>query len=119
MFLIIGALVVIGSVAGGYLMEGGHPLVLNQPAEFIIIGGSAIGSLLIGTPPSVLGQLVGQLKKLFQAPAGASDYGDLLAMLYQIFKLAQQSGVTARSSRSIRNSWSGITPWTSWPTPSG
>ena len=44
MFVIIGALIVIGSVAGGYLMEGGQPLVvLNQPAEFLIIGGAAVG----------------------------------------------------------------------------
>jgi flagellar motor component MotA len=32
MLVIVGALIVLGSVAGGYLMEGGKPLVLNQPA---------------------------------------------------------------------------------------
>jgi chemotaxis protein MotA len=95
MLLIVGALVVLGSVAGGYLMEGGHPLVLNQPAEFLIIGGSAAGSLLIGTPPSVVKQLIGQIAKLFGKGTTKSDYIDLLAMLYQVFKLAQQSGVMA------------------------
>ena len=95
MLLIVGALVVIGSVAGGYLMEGGHPLVLNQPSEFLIIGGSAIGSLLIGTPISVLRQLATQFARLFGSPVGKAVYVDLLAMLFQIFKVAQQTGVMA------------------------
>ena len=95
MLLIIGALIVAGSVAGGYLMEGGHPMVLNQPAEFVIIGGAALGSLLIGTPISVLKRLLGQLKAAFSAETSKSDYVDLLGMLYQVFKVAQQSGVMA------------------------
>jgi chemotaxis protein MotA len=95
MFLIIGALIVLGSVAGGYLMEGGKVLVLNQPAEFIIIGGAALGSLLIGTPPAVVKQLIGQITGQFKPPSGKSVYADLLAMLFQIFKVAQQSGVMA------------------------
>jgi len=95
MLVIVGALLVIGSVAGGYLMEGGKPLVLNQPAEFIIIGGAALGSLLIGTPPSVLKRLLNQIKTLFGSGTSKADYSDLLAMLYQLFKVAQQSGVMA------------------------
>jgi chemotaxis protein MotA len=98
MLLIVGVLVVLGSVAGGYLMEGGHPLVLNQPSEFLIIGGAAVGSLLIGTPLIVLRQLVTQFKRLFAAPAGAAVYVDLLSMLFQLFKAAQQNGVMALES---------------------
>ena len=98
MLVIVGAIVVVASVAGGYLMEGGHPLVLNQPAEFMIISGSAIGSLLISTPPSVLGHLAKQILKLFSSGASKGDYVELLAMLYQLFKLAQQSGVMALES---------------------
>ncbi|HBY63945.1 MAG TPA: flagellar motor stator protein MotA, partial [Solibacterales bacterium] len=40
MFAIIGILVVIGSIIGGYLMEHGKLLVLFQPAELVIIGGA-------------------------------------------------------------------------------
>jgi chemotaxis protein MotA len=95
MLIIVGSLIVLGSVAGGYLMEGGEPLVLNQPAEFVIIGGAAIGSLLIGTPPSVLKRLISQMKTLFSAGTNKAEYGELLAMLYQMIKAAQQSGVMA------------------------
>jgi chemotaxis protein MotA len=95
MLIIIGAVVVIASVAGGYLMEGGEPLVLHQPAEFLIIGGAAAGSLLIGTPPPVLKLLVSQIKTLFKSGTSRVEYGELLAMLYQMVKAAQQSGVMA------------------------
>ena len=50
MLLIVGALVVLASVAGGYLMHGGDLLALNQPSELLIIGGAALGALLISTP---------------------------------------------------------------------
>ena len=49
MLIIVGLVIVLGAVLGGYLMAGGA-LVLNQPSEFIVIGGAAIGSLLISTP---------------------------------------------------------------------
>ena len=45
MFAIIGILVVIGAVLGGFLMEKGPVLVLVQPSEFIIIGGAALGKI--------------------------------------------------------------------------
>jgi chemotaxis protein MotA len=93
MLMIVGALVVIGSIMGGYLMEGGKVLLLSQPAEFIIIAGSGVGSLLISTPPSVVGKLVNQIKELFGSGVTRADYTDLLSMMYQLFRLIQQTGV--------------------------
>ena len=47
MFVVIGFVIVIGGVVGGYLMAGGALGVLNEPSEFVVIGGAAIGSLLV------------------------------------------------------------------------
>lgn len=99
MFVVIGFVIVIVGVVGGYLMAGGALGVLNQPSEFVVIGGAAIGSLLVSTPPKVLVLSLAQIKgALTGAGARKQDYIDLLSMLYQIFKLVQQSGVMALES---------------------
>lgn len=93
MLLIVGLLVVFGAVVGGYLMAGGSLLILNQPSEFIIIGGAAIGTLLVSTPASVLKLAIVQIKSVIGGPTKSSEYVDLISMLYQIFKQIQQHGV--------------------------
>ena len=95
MILIIGILVVIGSVCGGYLMAGGHMMLLMQPSEFVIIGGAALGSLLISTPQKVLVKLMKQLGGVFGGGLTSADFADLLSMLYQLFRVSQQTGVMA------------------------
>jgi len=98
MLLIVGLVVVIGSVLGGYVMEGGHVLLLNQPAEFIIIGGAASGTLIISTPMSVLSKLVKQVFGVLKPGLTRDDFAELLTMLYQLFRIAQQTGVMALES---------------------
>jgi len=93
MLIIIGLLVVFGAVIAGYLMEGGVMMVLVQPAEFLIIGGAALGTLVVGTPFSVLKLAMSQLKSVMGGGYGKAEYADLLAMLYTVFKQVQQSGV--------------------------
>jgi chemotaxis protein MotA len=96
MLLIVGFVVVFGGVIGGFLRAGGALGVLNQPAEFVVIGGAAIGSLLVSTPAKVLKMTMSQVKAAMSgAGVSSKDYVDLLSMLYQIFKLVQQSGVMA------------------------
>ena len=93
MLVIVGMLVVCGAVMGGYLMAGGVLLVLVQPSEYVTICGAALGSLLVSTSPAVLQGVVAQVKGLLGAGTTKAEYNDLLAMLYQIFKQVQQSGV--------------------------
>ena len=54
MFAIVGIVIVLGAVVGGYLMEHGNLGVLFQPAELVIIGGASIGALVISSPKKVL-----------------------------------------------------------------
>src|SRR6185437_6182640 len=70
-FAILGILVVFGAVLGGYLMEKGNLLVLVQPAELLIIGGAALGTLLIANPIHILKGIGAGIGGVF----GAMRYG--------------------------------------------
>lgn len=95
MFVVVGAIVVLGSVIGGYVMHHGQLAVLMQPSELIIIGGAAIGALLIATPLPILKATVAQAGAIFRSGITRDDYLELLGLQYQLFKTVQQSGVMA------------------------
>src|SRR2546430_14582301 len=65
MFAIIGIVVVFGSIVGGYLMEHGNLMVLIQPAELLIIGGAAAGTVLIANSLHILKQIAGGVARVF------------------------------------------------------
>ncbi len=94
MFVIIGLVVVFGSVIGGYVMHHGQLAVLVQINEFIIIGGAGLGTLIIANPPAVLKACVGQTLGLLKPnPYGASAYAELLQVLYEVFQKARKDGL--------------------------
>jgi chemotaxis protein MotA len=94
MFAILGILVVIGAIVGGYLMEHGNLLVLVQPAELVIIGGAAIGTILIGNPLSTILQLVKKLAEIFKPSAfSKSFYLEHIKLLYEIFQSSRKFGM--------------------------
>lgn len=99
MFAIIGIVVAIVSVIGGYAANGGHLGVLWQPFEFLIIVGAAFGALLLGNPkPTILG-IAKNLGTIFKGPHYNKDaYVELLSMLYAVFKLAKTKGDLALES---------------------
>jgi chemotaxis protein MotA len=98
-FVIIGLVVVFGSVIGGYLMHHGHLAVLIQPNEFLILGGAAIGTLIIANPPSVLKACLAQTLGLLKPnPYGATAYAELLQVLYEIFQKARKDGLVGLES---------------------
>ena len=93
MLAIVGVIVVIGSVLGGFMMVGGHPEVLVQVSEIVVICGAALGALLIGTPLGVIKRIVGGLIGVLRGTRGRADYLELLAMLYRVFRTSQQAGI--------------------------
>ena len=99
MFAIIGIVVVFGCIVAGYLMEHGNLKVLLQPAELIIIGGAAVGTVLISNPLHTLKQMAGGLAGTF----GGSKYSmqryvDSLKMMYELLQKARKEGLVALES---------------------
>ena len=79
-------------------MHGGDLLALNQPSELLIIGGAALGSLIISTPMPLLKRIAGSFGGFFKSGPGKQEYLEMLGMMYQTFRLTQQSGVMALES---------------------
>jgi chemotaxis protein MotA len=94
MFAIIGSLVVLGAVMGGYLMEHGKVGVLLQPAELVIIGGAALGTLLIANPLSTLVKIFqGLMAVLKGSKYTKALYLETLKMLNELFMHARKNGM--------------------------
>lgn len=93
MFALIGIVLVIASIAGGYLMEKGNLTVLVQPAEVLIIGGAALGTLLIANPMHII---TGILKDLVSILKGSrytkTAYLESLQLLNELFAFAKKEG---------------------------
>src|SRR3954467_7953392 len=96
MFIIIGIIVVLGAVVGGYLMEHGNIKVLLQPAELLIIGGAGLGTLLVANPLHVLKKMLsGVLGALKGSPFTKDRYLDSLKMCYEMLNKARKEGLLA------------------------
>ena len=94
MVALIGILVVIGAIVGGYLMEQGKLMVLLQPAELLIIGGAALGTMLIANPVSVIVRIMKAGLTPFTSSRYSKDfYLNTLRMLSEIFMRARKGGL--------------------------
>lgn len=93
MVVIVGAVVVVGCVLGGYAMHHGPMHVLNQPSEFIIIFGAALGATILMSPVHVLKALVKALLGTLKGPPGNKKlYLGLLVTMFKLFKVAAYQG---------------------------
>src|SRR3990167_4842453 len=96
MFVIIGFVVVIASVLGGFVLEGGPIMVLMQWVEFLIIGGTAIGTLLIGNPPAIIKKIISNLTKTMSGiKINEKHYLELLKLFYEIATVYKKEGAIA------------------------
>jgi chemotaxis protein MotA len=94
MFAIIGTLIIVGSVFGGFAMGGGHLGALFQPLELLMIGGAAIGTLVAGNPVKVLKATFGSLPSSFgNSKYGKPFYMELMSLLYDILTKTRKEGL--------------------------
>jgi chemotaxis protein MotA len=96
MLAIIGFVVVVLGVVGGFTLGGGKLLVLLQPAEFVTIGFAAMGSLLISVPIKTLKAIVRDVAGIFKARgADKTLYVEVLRLLNDLFQIARKDGIIA------------------------
>jgi chemotaxis protein MotA len=96
MLVLIGALIVVVSTLGGFMLEGGKPLVLVQVSEFVVILGVATGVLIIASPGRMLKEIVHKIKGAISEKAtGKDEYFELLKLLYELFMVGRRSGLIA------------------------
>ncbi|HEY3861212.1 MAG TPA: flagellar motor stator protein MotA [Verrucomicrobiae bacterium] len=96
MIVIVGTLIVIASVVGGFKMGGGNTMALIHVSELIMIGGAAFGALVLMSPKKVLIDLFKQaLGTLKGSPYSKKAYDELFKALYELFMLGRRGGMVA------------------------
>ena len=99
MLVLVGSLIVVVCVLGGYVMSHGQLLALWQPYELIIIGGGALGAFLTANPGKVVKSSLREIAGLVKPPRyRREDYVDLLALLYDIFGVMRKEGILGLES---------------------
>ncbi|KAF0151679.1 MAG: Chemotaxis protein motA [Ignavibacteria bacterium] len=96
MFVIIGFVVVLVSVIVGFIIARGNLITLIQPAEFLIIGGAAIGSLLVASPLPLIKKIMKAITNSFSSHGNIKqDYMQMLKAFSDLFLIAQREGLLA------------------------
>jgi len=98
MFPVIGLIVLIVMVFGGFVITGGAigPVAEAIPHEMLIIGGAAAGALIIGNSMKELKALGGSLGKIFKGPKyHKQDYLDVIFLVSKLMKMLRTEGPIA------------------------
>jgi chemotaxis protein MotA len=96
MVVIVGCILVIACVLGGFTLSGGHVGALIHPAEILTIAGSAFGAMVVMAPMKVLKDLMhGIIQCLKGSPFSKKVYNELFQVMYEFFRLARREGLLA------------------------
>ncbi len=94
MFVIIGYVVVLGTIFGGFAMAGGHLGALFQPIELLMIGGGAFGALFVGNTGKAVKATSKALPQIFKGAKYSKDtYMELMALLYEVLGKIRKEGL--------------------------
>ncbi len=96
MNFLIGFVVVMGCVLGGFVISGGHVLALWHPSELLVIFGAAMGAFIIANPMKVIKKVGKDLGLLFKGSKYTKQtYLDALSLMYDLLNKARKDGMVA------------------------
>ncbi len=94
MLVIIGYVLVFSSLLGGYLWGGGHPMILIQPNEYLIIVGAALGALVVANPLSLVKTSIAKATATLKPEPYSKDfYLELLMCFYMLTNKTRKEGL--------------------------
>ncbi|MEC5160625.1 chemotaxis protein MotA [Janthinobacterium sp. CG_23.3] len=87
--VIIGILIVLGCVFGGFALMGGSVSAIWHPIELVIILGAGAGAVVLGNPKHVLMEMLGQIRKVVTHKKQGSEFQrQLLLLMYELLQTA-------------------------------
>ncbi len=95
MVKIIGIIVVLASVLGGFMLSGGQFMALVHPFEVLIIGGAALGAFLQANPGSAFVHVAKKSLSMFSSRFTHAYYLDVLKLIYEILNKSRREGMMA------------------------
>ena len=96
MLVIVGFIIVVASVLGGFAMAGGHMGALIHPSEIVTIGGAALGAAICMSSKKMLIDLMkGILQSMKGSPFNKKTYEELFKLMYELFRTARRNGLLA------------------------
>lgn len=93
---LVGIVIIFGMVFGGFAISGGKIAVILEalPDELIVIGGAAVGAFLLSNDPGTIKHTAKDIGRVFKGVKWkATDYRDLLCLLFELIRIARQSPV--------------------------
>ena len=93
MVSLVGILITIAALLGGFAAMGGHLAVLMQPWEFVIIVGTAVGTFIVANPWKVIVDTgLAMVQALTGAVPSERYYLDLLGALHALMRELRGKG---------------------------
>jgi chemotaxis protein MotA len=94
MTVIIGYVVILASVVGGFVMAGGHVGSLIQPLEVLMIAGAAVGAFVVANSGKVIKSTMSTLPTVFKGSRFTKTlYLELLSLLYDVLAKVRKEGL--------------------------
>ncbi|WP_332876914.1 flagellar motor stator protein MotA [Massilia sp. S19_KUP03_FR1] len=94
MLVIIGYIIVCGSVFGGFAMAGGHLAALFQPLELLMIGGGALGAFFVGNNGKSIKATMKAMPTLLQGSRYNRElYMEMMSLLFDVLSKVRKEGL--------------------------